>query len=104
MNQSPFVVIVSFTTTAENQARALEQIHHYIDTFLSQQPGFISARLHKALDGHSIVNYAQWETGEDFKRFSELARSHPELPGLLQFQPKPRFFEVAHCYEGEQGQ
>lgn len=98
MQQSPFIVIVSFTTTLENQATALEQIHHYIDTFLSHQPGFISARLHKALDGSSIVNYAQWESSEDFKRFSELARSHPELPALLQYQPKPRFLEVAHEY------
>ena len=30
-------------------------------------PGFISANIHKSLDGVRVVNYAQWRSKEDFE-------------------------------------
>ena len=29
--------------------------------FMSRQPGFVSIRLHRSLDGKRIVNYIQWK-------------------------------------------
>lgn len=31
-------------------------------------PGFISANLHKSVDGSKVANYAQWRSEEDFLR------------------------------------
>jgi quinol monooxygenase YgiN len=30
-------------------------------------PGFVSANIHKSLDGVRVVNYAQWRKREDFE-------------------------------------
>ena len=34
---------------------------------MSKLPGYVSANLHKGLDGRHVVNYAQWRTREDFE-------------------------------------
>ena len=89
-----FTVIVTFTTTKENQSQALELIWNYIETFLTKQDGCISSTLHSSFDGKSITNYAQWETAEHFKAFSEKAKSHPDLPAILEFKPHPQFHKI----------
>jgi len=35
---------------------------------MSQQEGFISANLHKSLDGTKVVNYAQWKSKDAFEK------------------------------------
>jgi hypothetical protein len=35
---------------------------------MSQQEDFISANLHKSLDGTKVVNYAQWKSKEAFEK------------------------------------
>jgi heme-degrading monooxygenase HmoA len=30
-------------------------------------PGFVSANIHKSVDGTRVVNYAQWRSREDFE-------------------------------------
>ena len=32
--------------------------------FMARQPGFVSIRLHRSLDGKRIVNYVQWQNRE----------------------------------------
>ncbi len=96
--KTPFVVIVRFETTAETQVTALAAIKNYIADFLSQQPGFISATLHRSFDGLSIANYAHWESASDFKHFAKLAKKHPDLPGLIQYNPTPCFYEITEQF------
>ncbi|OUS29301.1 hypothetical protein A9Q99_09330 [Gammaproteobacteria bacterium 45_16_T64] len=95
---SPFVVLVNFTTTPQTQKQALISIRRYIKEFLSQQPGFISATLHEALDGLTIVNYAHWESAADFKAFAQKAKSHPDLSELLTYKPTPNFYRVTDTF------
>lgn len=98
IRQTPFVVIVKFETTNQSQETALAAIKDYIASFLSQQPGFLSAKLHRSFDGLSIANYTHWESASDFKRFSELAQKHPDLPGLIQYKPTPCFYEITEQF------
>ena len=28
--------------------------------------GFVSANIHRGQDGHQVINYAQWRSGDDF--------------------------------------
>jgi heme-degrading monooxygenase HmoA len=94
----PYIVIVNFKTTPDEQLEALEQIGKYIGDFLSQQPGFIQSKLHRSSDGTQVVNYAQWEKEEDFQAFAGKARSHPDLPGLMKYKPSAGFFQVWKQY------
>jgi heme-degrading monooxygenase HmoA len=95
---SYFTVIVNFETMPDEQSRALELIGSYVGTFLSQQPGFISGRLHGSIDGKRIVNYAQWESEGHFKAFADKASSHPDLPEIRKYKPEAGFFEVWKQY------
>lgn len=49
-------------------------------------PGFVSASIHKSLDGVRVVNYAQWRSKEDF----EVMMTSPEA--LKHMKP---FYEIA---------
>src|SRR5947208_17164680 len=43
--------------------------------FMARQPGFISIRLHRSLDGRRIVNYLQWHNSE----LLQAAQKPPEI-------------------------
>ena len=95
---NPHIMIVSFETTAQAQAEAIEKISAYIDGFLSRQPGFIQSRLHRGLDGHSLVHYAQWQSEADFKAAGEKARAHPDLPALMAYKPSGKGYQVSRTF------
>ena len=92
------IVIVSFQTEPENQQVALEAIGGYIDSFLSQQPGFIESYLHAGVDDSSIVHYAKWRRESDFKAAGVKARVHPDLPALMAYQPSGKGYNVWRTY------
>jgi len=91
-DQQPHFVVVDFEVEPGEQDAALRLISEYVESFLSQQPGFVRSALHKGLDGVSLVHYAQWQSEDDFKRAGEKAQTHPDLPALLAFQPRGRGF------------
>jgi len=37
------------------------------ETVVKKQQGYISANIHKSLDGTRVTNYAQWRSQEDFE-------------------------------------
>jgi heme-degrading monooxygenase HmoA len=98
MADQEHIVIVTFQTTAENQTEALEKIGAYVAGFLSRQPGFIGSELHRGLDGTSIVHRARWTCESDFAAAGKLARSHPDLPALMAYQPQGRGYTVWSRY------
>ena len=52
--------------------------------FFKQQPGFISAQLHRGIAGSSVfLNYAVWESAGDFRR----ASGKPEFRANLAHYP-----------------
>ncbi|RDI49618.1 antibiotic biosynthesis monooxygenase family protein [Nocardia mexicana] len=53
----------------------IDEIQRTTMDFISRQPGFISANLHRTADSTRIVNYGQWENRELYAR----ARSRPEF-------------------------
>jgi heme-degrading monooxygenase HmoA len=65
--------------------------------FMSRQPGFVSASLHRSMEGDRVVNYVQWRDAESLRaahhkpefrekwpKFSELTKdADPELYELV---------------------
>lgn len=98
MESTEHIVIVTFETTPETQAEALEKIGAYVKSFLSQQPGFIGSRLHRSVDGTSLVHYARWKSEADFQAAGEKARVHPDLPALRVYKPAGRGYSVWASY------
>lgn len=51
-------VIIIFRVKPEQQQDLIEAIKEFLET-VKVQPGFVSANLHKSIDGVKVANYAQ---------------------------------------------
>src|ERR1700735_4597908 len=83
-----------FTVEPANQQKVVTMLVEATKKTMQHIPGFVSASIHKSLDGVRVVNYAQWRSKEDW----EAMMGSPEA----QKHMKP-FFEIAkvdfHLYE-----
>ena len=62
-------------------------------------PGFVSANLHRALDGTRVTNYAQWASREAFEAMLQnpAAREHMGRCAALAESFDANLYEVACC-------
>jgi quinol monooxygenase YgiN len=74
-----------------------------VEQVASKSPGFISAAVHRSLDGTLVINYLQWESAEHLaamQRSSEFQAIARRFAGLIQFEPHQcdvvHVAEVAH--------
>jgi len=67
-----------FETTPEKQDELVRLLEQATDEVMKDLPGFVSANIHKGLDGKHVANYAQWQSQEDFQRMlaNPKAREH----------------------------
>ena len=66
-----------------------------------QRPRFVSANIHRSLDGRHVVNYAQWRSQEDFTAMREnpaVGAHMARAACLAQFTPI--ICEVVHTRQG----
>jgi heme-degrading monooxygenase HmoA len=96
---APVVLINQFRVKRE-EADQLIEAWTADAAFLKQQPGFISAQLHRGIGGSGVfINYAVWQSVEDFRRafsqpkFRESLEAYPAStvasPHLFQKVPVP---------------
>src|SRR6476646_3691252 len=60
-----------FTVEPAKQQQLVDLLIHATDTSMRQLPGFISANIHRSLDGTKVANYAQWRSVADFQAMQE---------------------------------
>ena len=78
------VILINTFTVEPEEADRLQQAWASDAAFMKRQPGFISTQLHRGIGGSSVfVNYAVWESVEDFKR----AFANPEFQAKMQDYP-----------------
>ncbi len=92
-NNEVITVIVIFTVKPERQQELIDTIISFTVT-VKQQPGFVSASLHKSLDGVKVANYAQWKSQSDYQAFVNNNDVQAVGAKLSEF-PRPD----AHVYE-----
>jgi len=68
-NNDVITVIIIFAVEPERQQELVDTIVEFLESAVKYQPGFVSASIHKSLDGLRVMNYAQWKTQEDYKAF-----------------------------------
>jgi heme-degrading monooxygenase HmoA len=71
-----------------------------VDQVASTFPGFISASVHRSLDGTRVFNYLQWESADHLaamQRSSEFQAIARRFAGLIEFDPHQ--CEVVHIGE-----
>jgi quinol monooxygenase YgiN len=83
-----------FTVEPENQQRLVDMLVEATEKTMKRLPGFVSANIHKSVDGVRVTNYAQWRRREDF----EAIFNNPEATAHMKPIMEIAKFD-AHLYE-----
>jgi heme-degrading monooxygenase HmoA len=68
-SKAPVVTLINvYEVAPERQAELVRLLEEATDGVMRHLPGFVSANIHRSLDGTHVANYAQWATREDFER------------------------------------
>lgn len=90
-----------FTVEPEKQESAANKIAEIYRTIVSQQPGFISAKIHTSLDGAKVAAIAHWKSEADLnamQKTTEFQTSLRTLEGEI-VRAEPHTFEVMYAVE-----
>jgi quinol monooxygenase YgiN len=88
-----------FTGTSDHQQELLDLLARATEPSVRHQPGFISASLHRSLDGTKVVMYAQWRSIEDYEAMRENPAPLPYLQKALALAKfEPGMYEVVETY------
>jgi len=99
---APVVTLINvFTVDPSKQDELVKVLDDATQNVIKDLPGFVSANIHRGLDGRHVANYAQWESRESM----ETMLAHPaaqqhlrDAAALATFEPN--LYEVAsvhHC-------
>jgi heme-degrading monooxygenase HmoA len=98
--RSLVTLINVFTVEPAQQQRLIDVLVEATEAVMNTMPGFISANIHRSVDGTRVVNYAQWRSREDFERMLQHPDAIPhmrEASSLASFEP--HLYEVVHVDE-----
>ncbi|WP_188997645.1 antibiotic biosynthesis monooxygenase family protein [Haloarcula pellucida] len=70
-NDDVVTLINVFTVEPSDQQRLVDLLVTATEEVMRHRPGFVSANIHASFDGKRVVNYAQWESREDFEAIFE---------------------------------
>jgi quinol monooxygenase YgiN len=93
-NNDVITVIIIFAVEPERQQELVDTIVEFLEKGVKNQPGFVSSSIHKSIDGVRVMNYAQWQTQEDYQAFVN-------NPTMRQLGAKLSEFQLheSHIYE-----
>lgn len=101
---SPITMINVFTVEPPDQERLVELLTRATVGIVDQAPGFISARLHKSLDGTKVTMVAEWQSEADYKAMREDPRPVPLFQEMLRFARfDPGMYEVVKRFGAPAG-
>jgi quinol monooxygenase YgiN len=94
-------LIHTFVVRPENQDELVDILEEATEQVMRFRPGFLSANIHKSLDGKRVVNYAQWRSQADFEAMlaDPAAREHMARAAGLAERVEPALYEVASVHE-----
>lgn len=98
-DQDVVTLINVFTVDPGDQQRPVDLLVEATENVICKRPGYVSASVHKSLDGTKVTNHAQWRTVEDFQKMlaDEEARAHMQrAEGLATFEPQ--LYEVTYTH------
>ena len=100
-NRKLVTLINVFTVEPANQRQLVELLARATETSVRHAPGFISASLHRSLDGTKVTMYAQWRSVEDYQAMRDSPSPLPYLRRALAIAKfDPGMYEVVESYSG----
>jgi len=90
-----------FTFAPEDQQHLVDVLVDATQTVMRKRPGFVSANIHKSLDGTRVTNYAQWRSRETFEAMlqNQEAAEHMGEAARIAKRFEPHLYEVSFVDE-----
>jgi quinol monooxygenase YgiN len=99
MNGPPVTLINVFTVDPTRQDELLDLLARATDTSVRHAPGFISATLHRGLDGTKVTMYAQWQSREAYYAMREDPAPRPYFERALAMATfEPGMYEAVQTF------
>lgn len=77
-------VVITISVADEQREAFLSAIRAAVDSYIAQQPGFISATFHRRLDAPGVLNYAQWASAAHYDAFMQSGGFATEIMSVFQ--------------------
>jgi quinol monooxygenase YgiN len=88
-----------FAVDPANQSRLVDLLTKVTDAFVRHARGFVSASLHRSLDGTKVTMYAQWRSLEDYEAMRKDPGPLPYLQEALTIAKfEPGMYEVVASF------
>jgi quinol monooxygenase YgiN len=88
-----------FTVSPERQQELVDTLVAATEEVIRTLPGFISANIHKSVDGIRVTNYAQWESAATLQAMlkNPQANAHIEKCRAIAEDIDFHLYTVEHC-------
>src|SRR5215208_2290264 len=95
------ILINVFTVPQEDQQRLVDVLAEATQKVIRKQPGYVSANIHRSLDGKRVTNYAQWRSREVFEAMlhNQEAAEHRGEAARIAERFEPHLYEVSFVDE-----
>ena len=95
-------LINTFMVAPEKADELVALLDNATDEVMRDMPGFLSANIHKSLDGTRVVNYAQWRSKQDFEamRANPEAAPHMQKAAAIAERFEPVLYDVVSVHDG----
>lgn len=93
----PVITLINvFTVAPDRQSELVALLARAAEETMRHQPGFICANFHASQDGERVINYAQWESEEHYRRMlaDPEAMAHMAKAATIATDIQPRMFRV----------
>ena len=96
----PVVTLINvFTVPPQRQQELIDLLVRATDDVMRHRTGFVSANIHRGLDGTKVANYAQWRTRADFEAMLEDPRCQEHMAAAAAIAGfEPVLYEVASVH------
>src|SRR6266446_9374185 len=101
MNAPPPVTLINvFIVDPDKQDELVDLLARATEASVCQAPGFISATLHRSLDGTKVTMYARWQSNEHYQAMRKDPGPLPFLEEALTFASfEPGMYEIVKSFE-----
>ena len=103
-NASLVTLINVFTVEPSNQQELLDLLARATDTSVRDVPGFISAALHRSVDGTKVTMYSQWKSAQHYQHYQSMRSDPVASPyvkrALAIAKFDPGMYEVVKVFAG----
>ncbi len=99
MNDEPVILINVFSVDPDRQQELIDLLTQATETSVRYAPGFISASLHRSLDGAKVTMYAKWRSKDDYEAMRKDPAPLPFFQRALAIAKfEPGMYEVTRTF------